>query len=203
MSVARGIKADYARVEAKSRADLRRWFEKNHARTESVWIVLWKKAPGAPHVPYADVRDEALCFGWIDSRPAKLDAARSLLLVSPRKPKSGWSKINKARVETLIAEGRMTAAGLARIEAAKADGSWERLDGVETLEEPADLRAAFRRHAGSKACWADFPPSTRRAILEWIAAAKKPETRAVRLEETARLAAENIRANIPRQPKRR
>ncbi|MBY0423112.1 MAG: YdeI/OmpD-associated family protein, partial [Parvularculaceae bacterium] len=111
--------------------------------------------------------------------------------------------INKARIAALVAEGRMTPAGLARIEAAKADGSWSKLDGVETLEEPADLLAAFRRHAGSRAFWAAFPPSTRRGVLEWIGNAKGADTRARRVEEAARLAAENIRANTPRQPKRR
>lgn len=203
MTAAKGIKKELAQIEVKSRDALRRWFEKNHAQPESVWIVTYKKAPGALHVPYGDVRDEALCFGWIDSRPAKLDAARSMLLVSPRKAGSGWSAVNKARVVALIGEGRMTRAGLARIETAKADGSWTKLDGIETLAEPKDLLAAFRRHAGSRAYWTAFPPSTRRGILEWISAARKPETRAARVDETARLAAENIRANMPRQPKRR
>jgi uncharacterized protein YdeI (YjbR/CyaY-like superfamily) len=202
MIAVKGIKKDYARVEVKSRAALRAWFEKNHGGAESVWIVTYKKAEGAAYVPYEDVRDEALCFGWVDSRIAKVDAARSMLLVSPRKPKSGWSAINKARVKALTEEDRMAPAGLARIEAAKKDGSWTKLDGVETLAEPKDLIAAFRRHAGSKGHWSAFPPSARRGILEWIGAAKRPETRAARVEETARLAAENIRANMPRQPKR-
>ena len=203
MSAAKGIKTDFERVEVTSRADLRRWFERNAARTESVWIVTWKKAPGAPHLPYGDVRDEALCFGWIDSRPARLDEARSMLLVSPRRKGSGWSAINKARVAALTAEGRMTPGGLAAVAAAKADGSWTKLDPVETLVPPQDLDAAFRRHAGAQGFWEAFPPSTRRGILEWIGSARKPETRAARIEETARLAAENIRANMPRQPKRR
>lgn len=201
MTAAKGIRAEFAQVEVKTRSDLRRWFEKNFAQATSVWVVTWKKAPGAPHVPYGDIRDEALCFGWIDSRVAKLDAARSMLLVSPRRPKSGWSAINKARIDSLTAEGRMTAAGLAAIDAARRDGSWTKLDGVETLAEPKDLLAAFRRRAGAKAHWNAFPPSTRRGILEWISIAKKPETRAARIEETARLAALNLRANSPRQPK--
>ncbi len=203
MTAVKGIKADYLKVEIKSRKALRAWFEKNHARTESVWVVTYKKAEGAVHVPYGDVRDEALCFGWVDSRIAKLDDARSMLLVSPRKSKSGWSAVNKARIAALIAEGRMTDAGLSLIEAAKKDGSWTKLDGVETLAPPADLLGAFRRHAGAKAFWEAFPPSTRRGILEWIDAAKTAPTRAKRVEETARLAAANIRANTPRQPKGR
>lgn len=202
MTTIKGVRKDFARVEVKSRAALRAWFAKNHAGGESVWIVTYKKAEGAAHVPYGDVRDEALCFGWVDSRPARLDEARSMLLVSPRKPKSGWSAINKARIRALTEEGRMTPAGLARIEAARKDGSWTKLDGVETLAEPKDLLAAFRRHAGSRANWSAFPPSARRGILEWIGAAKRPETRAARVEKTASEAERNIRANTPRQPKR-
>lgn len=202
MSAAKGVKAAFARIEVKSRAELRRWFERNHAQDESVWIVTWKKAPGAPHVPYGDVRDEALCFGWIDSRPAKVDSARSMLLVSPRKKKSGWSAVNKGRIAALIAEGRMTAAGLAKMKAAQADGSWEKLDAVESLAEPKDLLVALKAHAGAQAFWDAFPPSTRRGILEWISQARKPETRAARVEKTARLAAENVRANMPRQSAR-
>ena len=158
-------------------------------------MVTWKKASGGPHVPYGEIRDEALCWGWIDSRPARLDAARTMLLVSPRRPGSGWSAVNKARIAALMAAGRMAAPGLAEIARAKADGTWERLDGAETLEAPADLAAALAE-AGAAAAFAAFPPSSRRAILEWIALARRPETRARRVAETARLAALGLRANF-------
>ena len=101
--------------------------------------MTWKKAAGARHVPYSDVVDEALCFGWIDSLPRKLDADRTMVRLSPRKPGSAWSAVNKTKIERLLADGRMTNAGLAAIDRAKADGSWSLLDSIATLSPPPDL----------------------------------------------------------------
>jgi uncharacterized protein YdeI (YjbR/CyaY-like superfamily) len=168
---------------------------KNHRRQEGVWLVTFRKNSGQPHLEYASAVEEALCFGWVDSKPGKVDKLRSKLWFSPRKPGTGWSKLNKERVGRLIAEGRMHAAGLGKVEAARADGSWTKLDAVEALQIPGDLNAAFRRHAGSAKNFEAFPRSAKRAILEWILQAKKPETRAARVTETAMLAARNERAN--------
>lgn len=193
---------DLPLVEAPTRAAWRAWLEANHATSGSVWLVIHRKGAGAaPHLPPEAVAEEALCFGWVDSRPAKLDAARSLLLVSPRKPGSAWSGINKARVARLLAEGRMAPAGLAAIERAQADGSWGRLDGATALEEPPDLAAALAAHPGAAAAWAGFPPSHRRANLEWVAQAKRAETRAARIAEIATRAARGERANLWSRPK--
>ena len=159
-------------------------------------MVTWKKGRG-PHVPYGDIRDEALCFGWIDSRPARLDENRSMILLSPRKPGSGWSGVNKARVAVLEAEGRMAAPGRARVEAARRDGSWVALDTASALTIPSDLAGALGEHPPAAERFAAFPPSARRGILEWIAAAKRPETRDRRIAKTASLAARGIRANHP------
>ncbi len=185
---------DLPRVPIASRADWRAWLERHHVSSGSIWLVLHKKGQG-PHVPYDDVVEEALCFGWVDSLVRKLDERRSMLLLAPRKPGSAWSKPNKERVARLVASGAMTPAGLAKVEAAKTDGTWTKLDAVETLTVPKDLAAAFRRHAGSAAHFAAFPRSAKRGILEWIEQAKKPETRAKRVAETAALAARNERAN--------
>jgi len=182
-------------VHPKSRAAWRAWLEANHSRGEGVWLVTFKKAAGKPRVEYDEAVEEALCFGWVDSKPAKLDAERSMLWFAPRKAGTGWSKPNKERVARMVAAGRMAPAGLAKVEAAKADGSWEKLDAVERLEVPADLARAFRARPDSRANFDAFPRSVKRGILEWILQAKKPETRARRVEETARLAAENRRAN--------
>jgi uncharacterized protein YdeI (YjbR/CyaY-like superfamily) len=182
-------------VEITSRAAWRAWLKAHHTRTTGIWLVTYKKSDAERHVPYGDVVEEALCFGWIDSKPQKLDAARSMLWLAPRKPRTNWSGLNKRRVEALIASGQMMPSGLAKIAAARADGSWAALDTVEALEIPPDLRAAFKRHTGSAAQFAAFPPSTRRGILEWILNAKRPETRATRVEETATLAARGERAN--------
>lgn len=181
--------------EARGRAEWRKWLVKHHERESGVWLVTFKKASGMPHLPNNDAVEEALCFGWIDSKPGKVDEKRSKLWFAPRKTGTGWSRVNKERVERLIASGSMHEAGLKKIEAAKRDGTWSKLDGVEALEVPADLQKAFQSHPGSEVNFAAFPRSAKRGILEWILQAKKPETRQKRLEETAHLAAKNERAN--------
>jgi uncharacterized protein YdeI (YjbR/CyaY-like superfamily) len=178
-----------------SRAEWRAWLEANHTRTQGVWLVSYKKATGKPRVEYEEAVEEALCFGWIDSKANTLDDERSMLWMAPRKPRTGWSKPNKERVERLLAAGLLAPAGLAKIEAAKQDGSWNALDAVEALEIPPDLAAALAALPNARANWDAFPRSAKRGILEWIANAKTPATRAKRIEETARLANENIRAN--------
>ena len=118
-----------------------------------------------------------------------------MLWFAPRKPATGWSRSNKERVARLIAAGRMMPAGLAKVEAAQADGSWGKLDAVEALEIPADLAAALAAVPNAAANFEAFPRSVKRGILEWIVQARTAPTRARRIEETARLAGENARAN--------
>jgi uncharacterized protein YdeI (YjbR/CyaY-like superfamily) len=191
---------DLPRVEVKSRAEWRRWLEKNHTRAEGIWLVTTKKAADPKrYLSYDDIVDEAICFGWVDSLPRALDAARSMRLVAPRRAKSAWSAVNKARVERLVADGTMTKAGLAVIERAKKDGSWAKLDAVEALEVPADLALALSRYPSATRHFNAFPRSSKRLILEWITGAKRPETRAKRIEETARMAEDDLRANHARQ----
>ncbi|MBC7841784.1 MAG: YdeI/OmpD-associated family protein [Gemmatimonadaceae bacterium] len=173
----------------------RRWLARQAARSEGVWLVSWKTATGKPRMSYAESVEEALAFGWVDSLPRALDSERSMLWFAPRKPRTGWSRPNKERVARLIADGRMTAAGLAKVDAAKRDGSWTKLDAIESLEIPPDLAAALNAETLAKEHFAEFPRSVKRGILEWISTAKKPETRQRRIEETARLAAKNVRAN--------
>lgn len=187
--------SDLPRIEVTSRSQLRAWFEAHHATSGSVWLVTWKKQDPERHLPYDAIVEEALCFGWVDSLPRKLDAERSMLLLSRRKPGSAWSAANKARIARLIAAGKMAPAGLAAVESAKADGSWSFLDDVERLEVPPDLADALTRHPEAAEHFAAFPRSVRRGILEWIKQAKRLETRSRRIEETAREAARNRRAN--------
>ncbi len=183
----------------KSRAEWRHWLEQNHERKEGVWLITYKKATGKSRFDYEEAVEEALCFGWIDSKGNKLDEERSMLWFAPRKARTGWSKPNKVRVEKLIAAGLMTPAGLAKIESAKQDGSWNALDSVEALEIPPDLEKALAANNTARQYFDAFPRSTKRAILEWISNAKKPETRARRIEETVTQAEKNIRANQWRQ----
>mgnify|MGYP000942824389 FL=1 len=176
-------------------ADWRAWLADNHARPEGVWLITYRPATGKTPFSYEQAVEEALCFGWIDGQANKLDDERTMLWFAPRRPGSGWARTNKARIERLIADGRMTPAGLSKIEAAQADGSWTLLDSVERLEVPDDLAAEFDKYPDARAHFDAFPPSARRMALAWIATAKRPETRAKRVAETARLAQENVRVN--------
>ncbi|MBD2055899.1 YdeI/OmpD-associated family protein [Oculatella sp. FACHB-28] len=179
----------------KTRSEWRAWLEQHHTRDKGVWLISYKKATGKPRFDYEEAVEEALCFGWIDSKGNKLDEERSLLWFAPRKPGTGWSKLNKERVERLIAQNMMMPAGLTKVEAAKQDGSWNALDAIEALEIPPDLETALASYAEAKQNFEAFPRSVKRGILEWVAAAKRPETRTKRINETAQLAAQNLRAN--------
>jgi uncharacterized protein YdeI (YjbR/CyaY-like superfamily) len=182
-------------VQAESRDEWRAWLEDNHARDAGVWLITFKKGSGRPHLPYASAVEEAICFGWIDSRPGSVDAERSKLWFSPRKPGSRWSRANRERVERTIATGRMTPAGLALVAAAQSDGTWEVLEEVQSGVVPDDLAEALAAVPVARVNFDGFPPSSRRIILEWIQGAKRAETRAARIAETVRLAAVNERAN--------
>ena len=181
--------------QAPSRAAWRIWLENNHNASTGVWLIIFKKSSGKQVLSFDEAIEEALCFGWIDSKPAKLDSERTMLWFSPRKPGSGWSGLNKSRIEKMSAAGLMQKSGLDKIEAAKQDGSWSMLDAVEALEIPPDLAAAFETYPNSRQNFDGFPRSAKRGILEWITQAKREMTRAKRIEETAKLASQNKRAN--------
>jgi uncharacterized protein YdeI (YjbR/CyaY-like superfamily) len=191
--------AEVASYHPKTRKAWRAWLEKHHAASPGVWVVFYKKATGKARVSYEDAVEEALCFGWIDSVARGVDDERTALRFSPRKAKSVWSRPNKERVARLVADGLMTPAGLAKIEAAKRDGSWSALDAVDAMVVPPDLQAALAANAAAARHFEGFPASSKRIILAWIGGAKRPETRAKRVAETVRLAAKNLRANHYRQ----
>jgi uncharacterized protein YdeI (YjbR/CyaY-like superfamily) len=184
-------------VFAKDRAQWRRWLARNHETAPRIWLGMYKKESGKPSVTYAEAVEEALCFGWIDSVANKLTADSWKQMFSPRKTRSAWSKINKGRIAKVIAEGRMTDAGLAKVERAKRDGSWNALAAMERLTVPDDLTRALRANRRARANWEAFAPSSRKAILWWIESAKSPVTRARRVSETTRLAALDLRAGHP------
>jgi uncharacterized protein YdeI (YjbR/CyaY-like superfamily) len=182
-------------VHPKDRAAWRAWLDAHYTEPAGVWLVLDKGSSGASGLSYEEAVEEALCVGWIDSRPNTLDEHRYQQLFSPRKSGSPWSKLNKTRVERLTHEGRMGAAGLAALAAAKADGSWTAYDRIEALQVPGDLRRALKERPEAQRHFEAFPPSSKKNILWWIESAKRPETRAKRIEETVRLAEDDIRAN--------
>jgi uncharacterized protein YdeI (YjbR/CyaY-like superfamily) len=185
---------DAQQVGADDRATWRAWLEANHATARGVWLVTWRPSSGRASLAYEVAVEEALCFGWVDGIGGRLDADRGKQYFAPRKPRSAWAATNKARVDRLVAEGRMAPAGLAAIARAKANGSWELLDSAERLEVPADLATALRARPPAGANFAAFPPSVRKMHLTWVALAVRPETRAARVLEIAEAAERNERA---------
>lgn len=191
---------DYGMVEVVDLQALRGWLEAHHDSTPGAWVVTGKKASDS-YIAYDDIVREALRVGWIDSRSRAVDAHRTSRLLTPRKPASAWSRVNKDHIARLERAGDMHPAGRAAVRRARADGSWEALDAVEELAEPQDLVTALDATPAARTHWDQFPRSARRAILEWIAQAKTPTTRRKRIDETAAQAAQGRRANQWRQPK--
>lgn len=180
-------------VRVKDRAAWRAWLERSHDASAGAWLVVAKKNARRPGVTYVEAVEEALCFGWIDSRPNALDDEHYLQRLSPRKPRSVWSRPNKERVGRLIAEGRMTEAGLRAIEVARRNGSWNALDDTDDLVVPPDLAAALAARPEAKSPFDSFPPSVKKAALYWITSAKRAETRAERIAQVVDQAARGER----------
>ena len=174
----------------KSRAAWRGWLARNHDRSAGIWLAYFKKATGKTSVTYEEALQEALCFGWIDSVVRRIDEERYAQKYTPRKPLSIWSLANKTRVKKLIAEGRLAPPGLAKVRAAKRDGSWNKLDGIERIVEitdvPADLLAALKKEPRAREAFEKRPPSERKIWSYWVISAKKPETRTRRIAETVK-----------------
>ena len=166
-------------VEVRSRAELRAWLGANAAGSSGVWLVTFKKSEGHLYVSTEEIVLECLAHGWVDSLTRGKDERRSMLWISPRRKGSNWSRVNKALVARLEAEGPMTPAGRAAVERAKADGTWTALDGVEALEVPGDLAAALPD--GLREVWEGWPRSVKRGALEILLNAKRPETRAAKV----------------------
>lgn len=180
---------------ASNQEEWRKWLHENHLKEKSIWLIIYRKESGIPSVYYPEAVDEALCFGWIDSKPNKRDEVSYYQFFSKRNPKSKWSKVNKDKIERLVKEGRMHPAGTAMVALAKATGTWSALEEVDQLVIPPDLAEAFEKNPQAFSFWEGFSKSSRRGILEWILNAKRPETRNQRIEETVRLAGENKKAN--------
>lgn len=172
----------------------RAWLAANSEQCSAVWLVLTKQSSALPSVGYAEAVEEALCFGWVDSKTLRRDDESRYQRFSPRNPKSTWVRSNRERAERMIAEGRMTPPGQAAIDLAKRTGTWDILADVEEGIIPDDVQHALDAKPAAAANFATFPPSSRLQILAWIVTAKRPETRAKRIAETVDLAAEGKRA---------
>jgi uncharacterized protein YdeI (YjbR/CyaY-like superfamily) len=178
----------FEKVEVENLAQLRNWLAANHDREEGVWLLTYMRVVPDKFVDRWDVLDELLCFGWTDGLRRKLDGTRTMQLISPRRQQA-WAQSYKDRVARLEAEGRIAAPGRAAIERAKALGLWDAYAQVDALAVPDDLRAALRAQPPAEQSFEAAAPSYRRNVLRWIAAAKKPETRARRIAELASQAA--------------
>ena len=185
---------DYPIYHAETRAQWRAWLEANHDSAPGVWLCSWKAATGRPACPYPEVVEEAICFGWIDSTVTSLDDDRALQLITPRKPKSTWSRSNRQRVADMEAGGLMTDAGRRAVEIARENGWWTILDPVEDLVEPDDLAVALDANSPARTTWDGFPPSARKAMLWWVISARREDTRARRIETIVDQAARGERA---------
>jgi uncharacterized protein YdeI (YjbR/CyaY-like superfamily) len=180
------------RVRPKSRKAWRDWLQKNHASSKGVWLVYAKKHSRLPSLTYNDAVDEALCFGWIDSKINPIDDAFYMQMFTPRKLKSAWSALNRTRVERLLAAGLMTPAGLAVVKAAKSSGIWDATKHVEELIVPLDLEKAIQANPDASRNWVSYSASRRKGVLYRLAGAKRPDTRARYLQEIIQNMARNM-----------
>ena len=187
-------KFDYPVYHPRDLAAWRSWLAAHHGDTRGVWVATWRKPSGRTPVPYVDLVEEAICFGWIDSTVNPLDDDRGLQLMTPRKAKSAWTRLNRQRAADLEVQGRMTDAGRAAIAVAQANGWWTISDPVEDLLEPDDLARALDATPAARQAWDGFPPSARKQMLWMLVSAGKPDTRDRRVEKIVAEAAEGRRA---------
>lgn len=181
----------WKRLEAKDRKEWRKWLQNNYSTSSGIWLVYYKKDSGKPTVSYEEAVEEALSFGWIDSKVNVLDEERYMQVFTPRKSGSIWSKLNKQRVQKIIEQGIITPAGLEKIDAAKKDGSYYFLDDIENMIIPLDLKESLDSNEVAKNNFENFNDSVKKQILYWIKTAKRETTRENRIEKAVELAEEN------------
>jgi uncharacterized protein YdeI (YjbR/CyaY-like superfamily) len=173
-----------------SREHWREWLRENHGQKQAVWLVYHKKHTGTPSLTWSGAVSEALCFGWIDSQAKPIDADTYRQLFSRRKPTSGWSRVNKEKVQQLLADNLMMPPGLAAIEVAQLNGSWALLDEVDALVVPPDLAQSLQASPLADSYFTSLSRTDRRNLLQWLVLARRPETRQRRLAEIVTLAAQ-------------
>lgn len=172
-------------VYAKTRAEWRKWLAQNHDKESGIWLVFYKKHTGISTLEYDAAVEEALCFGWIDSIIRRLDEERYARKLTPRRPGSRWSDLNKKRVANLLRQGRMTESGLAKIEEAKKSGLWRKPDRPQvSFEIPRELKRALTANGEAKAVFTQLAPTYQKQFIGWIAVAKRQETRDRRVKES-------------------
>ena len=177
-------KPDLPIVSFASRDAWETWLEERHATSEGLWIKFAKKGSGIESVTYDQAVEVSLCYGWIDGQARKLDEDYYLQRFTPRRPRSKWSKVNRQKAMDLVKRGKMKAAGLREVERAKADGRWDAAyDAPSSATVPDDLRRELEKNEKAREFFATLNSANRYAILHRIQDAKKPETRARRIEK--------------------
>ena len=166
-----------------SSAVFRKWLARNHRLAGGIWLQIFKKDAATASITYAEALDEALCFGWIDGQKKTHDEISWLQKFTPRRPRSGWSKINTQHVERLTSAGRMKPSGAAEVDAAKKDGRWEAAyDSPSNAALPDDFLTALGKDPKAKAFFDTLNKANRYAVAYRLQTAKKPETRQRRME---------------------
>jgi uncharacterized protein YdeI (YjbR/CyaY-like superfamily) len=181
----------------RNRSEWRKWLQRNHDKKDEIWLVYYKKHTGKPSVTHAEAVEEALCFGWIDSRVNRLDEERYRQKYTPRKSKSVWSKINKDAAERLIREGKMTPAGMEKINEAKKDGRWAKAyTSRKRMRMPSDLKKALTSNKKAWKNFSNFAKSYQNMYIGWVTSAKMRETREKRIREVVKRSAQNKKSGI-------
>lgn len=178
-------------IYMKDRQTWRNWLEQNHSLSSGIWVVYDKKKDGKQPLSYDDLVEEVLCFGWIDSLPRARNQTQTSHYVCPRKPKSPWSRLNKQRIEKLIDTNLMRESGMKLIQQAQQDGSWSVYDPVVNMEVPDDLEKALSSNKQAKTHFYAFTPSVLKPLIWHVMCAKRPETRAKRIEQIVSAAERN------------
>lgn len=170
-------------IHLNSQNEWRKWLQENHLKKDAIWLIFYKQSSANFNFSWSAAVDEALCFGWIDSTKKTIDNERYKQYFSKRKPKSNWSRVNKNKVKSLIAQGLMKEAGSKSIAIAKKNGSWTFLDAIENLEIPIDLELELKKLPLAFNYFDALSKSTKKSLLYWVASAKKEETRIKRISE--------------------
>jgi uncharacterized protein YdeI (YjbR/CyaY-like superfamily) len=181
----------------------RAWLVENHATAKQIWLVLYKKHVRKQGLAYEEAVEEALCFGWIDGVLKRIDDEKHTIRFSPRRKNSIWSERNKQRVGKMIREGRMTEAGLAKVNEAKANGQWDKTaQRQDVTHVPPELASALAKDKQARQNFEKLAPSYRKPFIYWVASAKREETRRRRVAEAIALLARNKRMGMGQRPRK-